>query len=521
MQKLQVLVFVLLLGLVGAERAFIQNEAYEKGTFGLSPNQTFHAADYTPVQWNYVLPPANMTELQSSTGLVFMAPNGILLILPLPRLNANLEITGKDVMQRGGAIFNMDGTLVCSAAEYGATTIFQKVTYKDQDHILLWTGKLLGAGYVNPGGLLADIHDTIITPYNTAVMPVYTPTGPIDLTPHNGSSNGPIIACVIQEVDIDTGRELFTWNSLDHVDPAESYLAIGAQTIEGGWDYLHINSVDKDREGNYLISGRHTSTIYYVDGKSGEIIWRLGGKRSDFTVGEGASFSWQHHARWLGDGFISVFNNDASPFEVKANSSRGIVLAVDTDSMSVALVKEVYPFKRMLTLGQGSVQVLENGNYMVGWGQNPYFSEYDSEGNVLYSVHFGIGDVQAYRVFRYNWKGHPKTRPTLGITYHNTSGIVDVHASWNGATEIHTWELFGAEESTPLNLVSLNVTRKTDFETTISSYAGEVYSYFQVAARNVDGEYLMYSDVLGVNGTRLRVFGNRSVGALALEVDSE
>ncbi|KAI3599041.1 aryl sulfotransferase [Moniliophthora roreri] len=380
---------------------------------------------------------------------------------------------------------------------------------------------------VNPGGLLADIHDTIITPYNTAVMPVYTPTGPIDLTPHNGSSNGPIIACVIQEVDIDTGRELFTWNSLDHVDPAESYLAIGAQTIEGGWDYLHINSVDKDREGNYLISGRHTSTIYYVDGKSGEIIWRLGGKRSDFTVGEGASFSWQHHARWLGDGFISsernpsVFNNDASPFEVKANSSRGIVLAVDTDSMSVALVKEVYPFKRMLTLGQGSVQVLENGNYMVGWGQNPYFSEYDSEGNVLYSVHFGIGDVQAYRVFRYNWKGHPKTRPTLGITYHNTSGIVDVHASWNGATEIHTWELFGAEESTPLNLVSLNVTRKTDFETTISSYAGEVYSYFQVAARNVDGEYLMYSDVLGVNGTRLRVFGNRSVGALALEVDSE
>ncbi|EEB96730.1 hypothetical protein MPER_04087, partial [Moniliophthora perniciosa FA553] len=91
---------------------------------------------------------------------------------------------------------------------------------------------------VNLDGFLADIHDTIITPYNTAVISVYIPTGPVDLTPYNGSSNGSIIACVIQEVDIETGRELFTWNSLDHVDPAESYLAIGAQTIEGGWDYL-------------------------------------------------------------------------------------------------------------------------------------------------------------------------------------------------------------------------------------------------------------------------------------------
>jgi hypothetical protein len=102
-------------------------------------------------------------------------------------------------------------------------------------------------------------------------------------------------------------------------------------------------------------------------------------------MGEGTKFSWQHHVKFLGNDLIrlghlihtrqvdtrltldrSVFDNDASQWEVNANTSRGIVLRVNTKDMSVSLVKELYPFKRIPTLTQGSVQVLDDGGYMVG-----------------------------------------------------------------------------------------------------------------------------------------------------------
>lgn len=75
----------------------------------------------------------------------------------------------------------------------------------------------------------------------------------------------------------------------------------------------HANSVDKDSEGNYLLSLRHTDALYYIDGESGDIIWRLGGVKSDFEFGEDVEFSRQHHVRWRGtDGDkmrISILDN--------------------------------------------------------------------------------------------------------------------------------------------------------------------------------------------------------------------
>jgi hypothetical protein len=65
-------------------------------------------------------------------------------------------------------------------------------------------------------------------------------------------------------------------------------------------DYFHINSVDRSRSsGSYLISGRHTSTIYKINGTTGSIIWRLGGPLSNFTLQPGVEFGFQHHARFL------------------------------------------------------------------------------------------------------------------------------------------------------------------------------------------------------------------------------
>ena len=81
------------------------------------------------------------------------------------------------------------------------------------------------------------------------------------------------------ELDIATGELLFEWSSLDHVQPDESVLLINLGQAGSGynssdaWDYFHINSVDKDADGNYLISARDACAIHKINGTDGEIIW--------------------------------------------------------------------------------------------------------------------------------------------------------------------------------------------------------------------------------------------------------
>lgn len=129
----------------------------------------------------------------------------------------------------------------------------------------------------------------------------------------------------IQEVDPVTKSLLFQWRASDHVNLNHTfwYPNIRGSTNasywqgasqEHSWDFFHLNSVQKDEHGNYLISARHMNSLYYVDGKTGDILWTLGGKKNDFTdlsEGRATDFSWQHHARWASPDLtkISLFDD--------------------------------------------------------------------------------------------------------------------------------------------------------------------------------------------------------------------
>ena len=88
----------------------------------------------------------------------------------------------------------------------------------------------------------------------------------------------------IQELDIKTGRVLFEWHSIDHVQLVESYYHLPRDPGRI-FDYFHVNSIEIDHDGNLLVSARNTHTIYKISRRTGKILWRLGGKRSDFTLG--------------------------------------------------------------------------------------------------------------------------------------------------------------------------------------------------------------------------------------------
>src|ERR671916_169677 len=134
---------------------------------------------------------------------------------------------------------------------------------------------------------------------------------------------------IAQEVAIESGEVLFEWHSLEHVSPDESYYKPHYRKYRSGgsrFDYFHINSIDVDHDNNLLVSARNTSAVYKLDRETGEVLWRLGGKKSDFEMGPGSRTRYQHDARRQPDGTVTIFDNGG----VKTDrQSYGLVLELD------------------------------------------------------------------------------------------------------------------------------------------------------------------------------------------------
>ena len=168
---------------------------------------------------------------------------------------------------------------------------------------------------------------------------------------------------IVQEVDFESGEVIFEWRSLEHVDVDESYIK-PPEDPEYLYDYLHINSIHVEPDGNLLVSARNIWTVFKIDRDTGEILWRLGGKESDFEMGPGTRTAFQHDARRQIDGTITIFDNGAHP--KVHEQSRTIVVELDEEEMSAALMHEYTSPEEVIATSQGNVQVLPNGNVFVG-----------------------------------------------------------------------------------------------------------------------------------------------------------
>jgi hypothetical protein len=223
---------------------------------------------------------------------------------------------------------------------------------------------------------------------------------------------------------------------------------------------------------------------------SGQIEWRLGGKKSDFTMGPGASFYWQHDARMPAADLLTVFDDGSSPPREK--QSRALLLNLDTSAMRATLRHAYTQPGRVLADNQGSTQLLPDGRVFVGWGAEPYFSEFASDGELLLSGEYPLGD-QSYRAYTFDWSGRPPGRPAVAVRRNPARGSA-VYVSWNGATDVRAWEVHAGPRSSALALAGSQ--GRDGFETMIP--VTSTGPYFMVIARDGAGRELGRSQTVRV-----------------------
>jgi hypothetical protein len=420
---------------------------------------------------------------------------------PLPGLVLTNSSAGPG--QQGALIIDGNGELVWFFPASAASNV-RVQTYRGQPVLTWFEGAIInghGEGHYElydssykeiaqvhaSGAYQGDLHEFLLTGAGSALFTCYG-EATADLSRLGGAKAGTYLYGVVQEVDVASGRLLFEWRSDEHVNFEESYFPISNSPIVP-WDYFHINSIDVDpTDGNLIISSRNAWAAYKLDRNSGDVLWRLGGKRSDFAMAPGARFAFQHDVRRHPDGTLTLFDDEAGP-PSEASQSRGLVLALDEKSRTATVIDQYHHLPGLLSQALGSMQDLDQGHRFVGWGISSYFTEYDASGHAIFDGHLFTG-TSSYRAFKQPWEGRPAGRPDIAVTVGQAAATV--YASWNGATAVERWFVLGGTDMQRLD--PLGVARRSGFETAITVPTPP--PYLAVEALDMSGAVLGRSSVL-------------------------
>jgi hypothetical protein len=432
-----------------------------------------------------------------SPGLIFLGPK--------PVFGAKLPAgsqTGPEIVEDGGAV---RWFMPVPKKSYATDVRVQR--YQGRPVLTYWLGHGLNgqgdgacivldqhyrqiAKVVGDGGAETDLHECNITPHDSMLVTIYENVRR-DLTPVGGPQDGKVVDGVVEDVDIATGKVLFRWSSLDHIGLDESYEPI-TKTYNGNWDFFHANSVGLDTDGNVLVSARHTWAVYKLDYATGQVIWRLGGKKSDFAIDDAGMFAWQHDAVALGTNTLSIFNNDAGTKKVRPYSTV-LTLQLDPQAHTATTVRSLHHPRELSSGTQGNGQALANGDEFVGWGSQGWFSEFDPAGKVIYDARVPRG-YDSYRAYRSPWTGTPTTAPRAVAQARGDRTAVA--ASWSGSTEVQRWRVLAGASRGALRAVGTYAWK--DLETRMSVPTSA--RYLRVEALDAGGKLLRRSAVVHRRG---------------------
>ncbi|HEX3693418.1 MAG TPA: MFS transporter [Solirubrobacteraceae bacterium] len=348
----------------------------------------------------------------------------------------------------------------------------------------------------------------------------------LDLSNYGGAYNGALIDSAVQEYDLKSGRLLRSWDALKHISLSDSYATLPTNGFP--WDAYHINSIQLVGANRFLVSMRNTWSAYLVNADSGRIEWTLGGKRSDFRFGPRAAFQWQHDVALEPGSLaaVSAASVTASPSHTASASgpahaagtaasgsplllsmyddhccqitsggknvpatgdSRALVLRIDPSSGSATLAAQYVRERGFAADYMGDAQPTPNGNVFVGWGSEPYFSEYSRSGQLLLDAELPWPDV-TYRATLAPWVGLPLTAPAGAAR--RAGGATTVYASWNGATQLASWRVLAAAAG---RLTAVTSAAKSGFETAIPLPSTRHYATFELQALDAHGRTLASS----------------------------
>ncbi|MDI2131753.1 arylsulfotransferase family protein [Yinghuangia seranimata] len=284
------------------------------------------------------------------------------------------------------------------------------------------TGIVPGEGYIRTNG---DGTKALLTFLRTATA---------DLTPYGGAKAGSVVEGVVREIDLSTGATTFEWSSLA-AGPGQVPLADSRVAIAQGVNYTGLNGASYDTDGNVLVSAAGTGSVYKIDRATGGFTWILGGKRNQFAfTGSDAEPTRPIDVTRDGSGRLAFLDDSA------AKSARSVAYTLDENAKSAALDWRWAPQDAVSDVRTGGNQVLPNGNRLITFGAKGAVVEVTPNGTVVFESQIPAGTAVT-RTQRAEWTSTGNSEVNLSAQTVYTGGKIPLYASWNGATELVSWQV--------------------------------------------------------------------------------
>ena len=261
-------------------------------------------------------------------------------------------------------------------------------------HLKTHNDIIAGPGYVD-----LDVHDFILLNDDHYITMSYYPKKvsniPATLNP---DPDVQVISNIIQEIQNDA--VIWQWDATEHPELYEA-------SVEGNdftntivaQDYLHMNSMTIDPKDNNLIcSYRNLDQVLKINRTTGAIVWRLGGKNSNFPISNTQYFMRQHNATLINNNHtLMLFDNG----EVKSRPySR--VLEFDLNEVNRTITGfRSFNIPEPFSQYMGSVQKFGD-NYFIGGGTGNFALEINAntkERNIEF-----LSEQASYRAYKYELK---------------------------------------------------------------------------------------------------------------------
>ena len=207
---------------------------------------------------------------------------------------------------------------------------------------------------------------------------------------------------------------------------------------------------------------------------------------------------------------LTVFDNASEDqgrnSSIPESASAAKIILLDTINMEASLLRHYDRPNDGKSRKLGNVQQLNEGDIMqssifVDWAQQGHIAEYDPEGRMVLEAQFESPRMSTYRAYKFPWVGQPKEKPVCKLLPMNSAlkghdVATAFYVSWNGATEVSTWEFHGSDEMEGEDFEKLGSTPKDGFETSLVVPGIAKYGY--AVALDKDGKELGRSETMSL-----------------------
>jgi hypothetical protein len=334
-----------------------------------------------------------------------------------------------------------------------------------------------------PPGYQMNDHDFQLLP-NGHYLLIGNDERLVDLRPVGGEPNAMVLGNSLIEMDAGD-LPVFIWRCWDYFPVLEN---VRDQPPRQQIDYVHMNSIDVDLDGNYVISCRHLSEITKINRETGDIIWRLGGRSNQFDwINDTDRISYQHDVRPVSGGHYTLFDNGDTH---DPRYSRALELEVDPIEKRVRKVWEFRDSPDKYAWFAGNVQRLENGNTLINWGveQLPRVTEVTPEGFKVYEMNFSE-PAYSYRVFRFDWHG-AAAKPYL-VAELSVTRLTLIFNQF-GASDIAAYQIFAGEDPDSLSFFAETTDPYAVIE--LDQLEQDQIIHFRVRTASLSGELSEFSN---------------------------